>query len=335
MSEWYYARGGQQSGPVSFETLRETARSGGLDPAKDLVWNAGMKDWTPSGQIEGLFATAAAVPAASPADPSNPYAAPQSSLSEPVRAASTADEIEPGSVPLEPMDCVRRGFELTKRNYGMILLVGVVYVAILMGSSIVTGIAQAASGPPQIPADGGQPQLSGTGMAVVSITQILSQILSIYLSLGLTRIALNLVSGKVVEVGQLFGEGHKLLRALGASILYGLMVAVGFLLLIVPGIYLALRFGLYLNGIVDRDLGIMESFSYSSRLTTNNRMNLFVLGLLSFLIILAGMLACFVGMIFAGPVVWLSSAVAYRWLQYGRKAVEDHPGTTTPVLSQL
>lgn len=335
MSEWYYARGGQQTGPVSFETLRDAARSGQLDPAKDLVWNSGMKDWTPSGQIDGLFASPSAAPVVSPQEGSNPYAAPQSSLSEPVTSGHSIGEIEPGSVPLEPMDCVRRGFELTKRNFGVILLVGVVYVAILIGSSIITGIAQGASGQPQIPMDGGQPQLSGSAMAVVAITQILSQILSIYLSLGLTRIALNLVSGKPVEVGQLFGEGHKLLRALGASILYGLMVAFGFLLLIVPGIYLALRFGLYLNGIVDRDLGIMDSFSYSSRLTTNNRMNLFVLGLLSFLIVLAGMLACFVGIIFAGPVVWLASAVAYRWLQYGKKAVEDHPGTTTPVLSQL
>lgn len=334
MSEWYYARGGQQSGPVSFENLRELARSGGLDPAKDLVWNTGMKDWTPSGQVDGLFSSSQSI-AMPAADPSNPYAAPQSSPVEIAPAAGSLPEIEPGSVPLEPTECIRRGFELTKRNFGMILLVGLVYMGILMGSSIVTSVFQGVAGPPQVPAEGGTGEVSGPVLTVFFVLQLLSQILSIYLGLGLTRIALNFVSGKTVAVGQLFGEGHKLLRALGASILFGIVVAIGFLLLIVPGVYLALRYGLYMTAIVDRDLGVMESFAYSSRLTTNNRMNLFLLGLLGFLIILAGMLACFVGLIFAAPVVWLASSVAYRWLQYGRRAIEDHPGTTTPVLSQL
>ncbi len=54
MTEWYYARGGQQSGPVTFEQLGELARSGGLHP-KDLVWTSTMKDWTPAGQVPGLF----------------------------------------------------------------------------------------------------------------------------------------------------------------------------------------------------------------------------------------------------------------------------------------
>lgn len=333
MSEWYYARGGQQGGPVSFENLRELARSGGLDPAKDLVWNSGMKDWTPSGKVDGLFASAQ-TPAMPATDVSNPYAAPQSGPEEILPEAAAVGEIEPGSVPLEATECVSRGFELTKRNFGMILVVGLVYMAILMGSTIISSGIQSIVGPPQVPAEGGNGQVQGGAMAVFFVLQLLSQLLSIYLGLGLTRIALNFVSGKTVSVGQLFGEGHKLLRALGASILYGLVVSLGFLLLIVPGVYIALRYGMYLNAIVDRDLGIMDSFSYSSKLTTNNRLNLFLLGLLGFLIIIAGMLACFVGLIFAGPVVWLASAVAYRWLQYGRKAIEDHPGTTTPVLSQ-
>ena len=51
-----------------------------------------------------------------------------------------------------------------------------------------------------------------------------------------------------------------------------------------------MRFGQYLIAIVDRDLGIMDSFNYSSSLTTNNRMNLFLLALLAVVIVLAGAL---------------------------------------------
>jgi uncharacterized membrane protein len=111
------------------------------------------------------------------------------------------------------------------------------------------------------------------------------------------------------------------------------MVMVGVLLLVVPGIYLALRYGQFMNAIVDRDLGVMDSFAYSSSITTNNKLQLFLLALLCFVVVLAGLIACGVGLIFAGPVAWLSWLAAYRWMQYGRRAFEDQPGTTTPLLA--
>jgi uncharacterized membrane protein len=120
-----------------------------------------------------------------------------------------------------------------------------------------------------------------------------------------------------------------------ATILYGLMVFIGLLLLIVPGVYVAMRYGQYLTAMVDRKLGIMESFQYSSSITTNNRMNLFLLALLGILISLAGCLALCVGLFFALPVIWLGWIVAYRWMQYGHRAALDHPGTMTPMLARM
>ena len=106
----------------------------------------------------------------------------------------------------------------------------------------------------------------------------------------------------------LFGEGRKLLRAVLASMLFGVVVVIGFLLLIAPGVYLALKYGQFMTAIVDRDLGVMESFSYSASITTNNRLSLLGLWFLCILVVLAGALACGVGLVFAIPVAWLSSA---------------------------
>lgn len=87
-----------------------------------------------------------------------------------------------------------------------------------------------------------------------------------------------------------------------------------------------------MNAIEDKNLGVMEAFRYSSSITANNRMKLFVLGLLGFLITLAGLLACGVGLIFAGPVAWLSWIAGYRWMQFGRRAIEDQPeSSSTPL----
>jgi hypothetical protein len=324
MSDWYYARGGQQSGPVSFQQLQQLARSGGLVAADDLVWTATMKDWTPAGQVPDLFGSARIAPAAAATDFANPYAPPHSGWSEAPAASGALQEIVPGSEPIEVAACVKRGFELTTRNFGVILLVGLTYVGVTMAVSVVLGLLDMALGFGSVHSTqwstGSGSHGAGYQQNSSPLSFIASQVLSSFLTLGVTRIGLNLVSGRQVSVGMLFGEGRKLLRALGGTILFVLMVGCGMVLLIVPGIYLALRFGQFLPAIVDRDLGILPAFAYSSTLTTNNRFNLFLLALLAMAITFAGLLACGIGLIFAVPVVWLSYLVAYRWMQYGHRA---------------
>jgi uncharacterized membrane protein len=147
---------------------------------------------------------------------------------------------------------------------------------------------------------------------------VVSSLLDLFLGLGLARIALNLVSGKAANVSMLFGEGRKLVPMAAASLMYYTMVVVGLILLIVPGIYMALRFSQFGAAIVDKDLGAIESLKYSAKLTEGNKMNLLGLYVLCFLVVLAGILALLVGLLAALPVVYLAPYVAYRWLQFGR-----------------
>jgi uncharacterized membrane protein len=354
MTDWYFARAGVQHGPMSFEQLAKVAADGGLDPANDLVWNETMTGWTPAAQVPGLFVASvlpyspdAATVTAGPevaenfgSATANPYSPPQSRWLEPaaVVAAPALAEIVPGSDPLDPTACVSRGFELTKRYYLSILLVGLVYFGCYFGVSIAMSLIQMAI--TFAAAHGGTTDAGampdGVGFAVMGTSIVLQLILQVFvflMQLGLIRVGLNLVSGKPVQIGQLFGETPKLLRAIGATILYSIALMIGILLLIVPGVYLALRYGQYLKGIVDRDLGIMESFEYSSSITTNNRGNLFVLWLLLLLLSLLILVTCGLAIFFIGPMLWLITLIAYRWMQYGRLAVADHPGTQEPVLS--
>ncbi|MDA9923416.1 DUF4339 domain-containing protein [Verrucomicrobiales bacterium] len=82
--DWYYAKDGQQVGPVSQEELENCLANGTIN-AETLIWKEGMAQWQPAGQIlSGVgSAPAASVPvattaaAATPAVSSdNPYAAP-------------------------------------------------------------------------------------------------------------------------------------------------------------------------------------------------------------------------------------------------------------------
>jgi hypothetical protein len=51
---WHYARAGQSFGPVTEAQIHELAKTGQLHPS-DLVWTAGMAQWTEAGRVKGLF----------------------------------------------------------------------------------------------------------------------------------------------------------------------------------------------------------------------------------------------------------------------------------------
>lgn len=328
MNEWYYTRDGKQQGPISREAIGELARNGGLDPLKDLVWTSTMKDWLPAGQIPDLF-TAVAKSDLSAAQP-----APHLPSGSPVR------EIEAGSQPLSQTACIKRAFDVVMRHFGMILLVGLLFIASsALVSALLAGMDSALGLPPANPAETVQVgarvevALSDKDAQASHLHILLSNVFAIFLSLGLTRIGLNLVSGKPVTPAMVFGGGRQLVTACLATILYTAMLIVGLILFIVPGIYLALRFGFYLHAIVDRNLGVLDSLKYSSTLTTHNRLRLFGLAVLTACILIAGTLALLVGLVIAIPIAWLTWVVAYRWLQYGYTAALDQPGSKTPMLA--
>jgi len=328
MSQWYYSGNGLQNGPVPFEQLRELAAAGTLKP-NDLVWNESMKDWLPASSVDGIFGSSA-----------NPYAASPTSWTDasPSQPAVALEEIPHGSDPLNPVACIKRGFTLLFRHFAILLLIAIVYIGITVVLSVALELMDNAIGWGSSPAP-----VSGDSraQALHAIQQnqgsplnlIISQVVGVLLMLGLKRILLNLISGGPLEVGLLFRGGPLLLKAIGANILFYLAVGIGMLLFFVPGIYIALRYGFFFTAIVDRNLGIIEAFKYSSSITTNNRLNVLVLFVLFFCLGIAGLLALCVGVFIAAPVCSIAFVVAYRWLQYGHRAVLDHPGTEKPMLS--
>jgi len=78
---WFYARNGQQTGPVTLAELKGMAASGSLNPRHDMVWSEGMKDWQPAGEVAGIFERKTVPEPAAPATPApaavpDPYAPP-------------------------------------------------------------------------------------------------------------------------------------------------------------------------------------------------------------------------------------------------------------------
>lgn len=155
---------------------------------------------------------------------------------------------------------------------------------------------------------------SGNNPALSFVFRILINILEAIVGMGLVTIALNIVDNKTIHLSKIYTSKAKIFNYVMASLLYFLIVFVGFILLIVPGIYFGIKYHFFMYDIVDKNAGIIDSFKNSSKITSGNMLNLFLFGLINFGILTLGLFLLGVGLIAAIPVVILATAYVYRKL---------------------
>ena len=128
-------------------------------------------------------------------------------------------------------------------------------------------------------------KITMTSRSAASATSVINLLLS-PLYVGLCFYLVNLVKGKKFQVEQLFGKFNNYLRTILTSIIMGIIVVIGFCLLIVPGIIALLALSLVMYLLADdrfNDLSAMEIIKKSAELTKGHKMELFLLGLEFFL----------------------------------------------------
>lgn len=103
-------------------------------------------------------------------------------------------------------------------------------------------------------------------------------------------------------------------KYLGTYLLVILAVAVGLVLLIVPGIIVGLMFMFAFFIVIERELGPIDALSESHRITRGHKWPLFGFVLLLIGINLLGVLALVVGLLVSVPVSTLAFVHAYRVL---------------------
>ena len=146
------------------------------------------------------------------------------------------------------------------------------------------------------------------------IFSILSWLVQMVTSIGVIVICLKFVDGKKAEIADIYKHYPLLLNYFLGSLLYGLVVIAGLILLIVPGIIWGIKYQYTTYLIIDKGLGPIEAFKKSGKITQGYKMKLFYLGLAFMAITIAGMLAFGLGLILAWPIVALAGAYVYRKL---------------------
>ncbi len=144
-------------------------------------------------------------------------------------------------------------------------------------------------------------------------------LLGFVIQMGLIRVSLKFCDGIKGKLDDLLSSFNLLLPFIAGSIVYALIILVGFILFIIPGIIWGIKFSLFPYFIVDKGLGPIDAIKASSRATMGAKWDLFLFGLLLGLINFVGALVFLIGLFATIPTTMVAYAYVYRHLA-GREA---------------
>ncbi len=198
-------------------------------------------------------------------------------------------------------------------------------LGLFVGASIVTAAVTLATS--------GLGELFAPYGALRALAGLVGQVVQAWLAMGWIRIALEVHDRGDASLRAFPVRGGDLAPFLGylaTSILYALIVAVGLILFVVPGIYWAVRLSMAGFLVVDRGLEPLEALHRSSVVTEGARLRLFVFLLLCIGLNVLGALALGVGLLFTIPATAMAIAFVYRRLE-AQARVSAPPGTPQAV----
>jgi len=199
-------------------------------------------------------------------------------------------------------DVLSYGWGVMKANLWFFVGLGFLYLIISIVPDIARGVLKTLH----------LPKASDTTLEI--LLQVLELVINIVLAIGLIKIALSFCDEQKPPVATLFDAWDCFWRYVGAAILYGLIIIVGLILLIVPGIVWSIKFGLCFYFVIDEGLGPIQALKASSRTTMSVKWRLFGFGIVCGLINLLGLLCLIVGIFATYPTVLVATALVYRQL---------------------
>lgn len=140
--------------------------------------------------------------------------------------------------------------------------------------------------------------------------------------MGLYNSCLMIIAGIKPGLDQLYQNWGLVLSWIVAGFLLAIMIVVGLILLIVPGLYVWARFGFFPFFILDKKMGPIEALQAASQATEGIRWQVFLLFLTCLALDILGLLLLGVGLLITAPITLLAMATVYRKITDKKGTVE-------------
>jgi hypothetical protein len=154
---------------------------------------------------------------------------------------------------------------------------------------------------------------SQMGDFISTIAQVAVGFALLPMQMGYAIVARKMLRGEAYEFNDLFGGYKMAAELIVVYVLYGLLVALGFVFLVLPGVYIAiaLAWGPYL--LLFYGKGAAEALQASRKVISANWWSMFGFYLVAGLLLnLAGALVCLVGLLVSIPVSSIAFYVAFH-----------------------
>ncbi|MEW5249143.1 hypothetical protein [Microbulbifer sp. 2201CG32-9] len=200
-------------------------------------------------------------------------------------------------------------WQRTKGHKGRILLAVLLYIVALVAVSFVAGAITGYSAfNPETAGDGPVSGLVGGAL----LYNLLVTVVTAPLTAGFMMIGVKVARGESAAPTEVFAHFDKLLPLAVVSILMTILVTLGMLLLVLPGIYLAVSYLLTLPLIVEKGLGPWQALETSRKAVTKHWFAFLGYIIVSILLYIAGALPLLLGLIWVLPMLAIAYGVVYR-----------------------
>lgn len=152
---------------------------------------------------------------------------------------------------------------------------------------------------------------SDDGSVTAVVAEAVIALLMMPLGVGLGLLGIRRASGRDTPVSTLWEPYTMAVPLLIMFILMGVLIVGGLLLLILPGIYLAIAYSFAPYLIIEKRLGVWESLETSRKAITQYWWRYFGLMTVSGLLVIAGIIPLFIGLIWVLPIITIAAGEVF------------------------
>ncbi len=234
------------------------------------------------------------------------YATPEADLSQrgyAERQGGNIDDAAAGNIKVRMLETMgeawrgMKGFKL-KCHIALVLYFLVYLVAVMVSIPVIIGLSSL----------GADPQTAGL---IASLVQLLAVVCTMPMAFGVLIMGMRHAVGKPVTAGSIFGYFGSIPTLLLAYILQTIMITIGLLLLVLPGIYLMVAYMYAMPLIVEKKMSAWHALETSRRALTRCWFRFFGIVWLLSLVNMAGLLTLGIAWIWTIPWSVLGIAMIY------------------------
>ena len=210
-----------------------------------------------------------------------------------------------GNYQLTISDVVKEAWEKVSGNKSALWIGLAIYIVAQVAISFVLWLFIGGDAP--VPDAAAHASTPGENLA-----DTLANLLTLPLGVGLMLLGVAVASGREANPTSVFSWYDKFLKLVLTWILMAILVLIGTLLLVLPGIYLAVSYQLALPLVADKGLGPWEAMETSRKIVSKKWFTFFGLGLVAGLATAVSVLLLAIPLIWVLPACLIGIGIIYR-----------------------